>query len=207
MSTHSILIIEDDVLLCNNMKLLLQLEGYDVRIANNGKIGIAALREKRPDVILCDIMMPEMDGHSVLDAVKGEELLAEIPFIFITALGSRAEVRKGMTAGADDYLTKPFSSDELIAAVSTRIQRSESRRNHTLQLALQREQAILREATTEREREVLRLVGHGVTSKEIARQLGISMRTVNAHRTNLLDKLGAENAAMLARWAVIADRI
>jgi DNA-binding NarL/FixJ family response regulator len=204
---YSILIIENDAPISKNMQLILEIEGFDVRIASDGQSGITMLREMRPDLILCDIMMPDMDGHSVLGTLKKEYELSDIPFIFVSAMGDRTEIRRGMSAGADDYLPKPFSKEELVSAVIGRMHRLETIRQRSLNSAFREEQTILRERITDREREVLKLVGHGVTSKEIATCLGISFRTVEAHRTNLMSKLDATNAAKLARWAVIAEHM
>lgn len=204
---YSILIIEDDPSICCNMELILQMEGYDVRTACDGESGIAKVHEKRPDLILCDIMMPEMDGHMLLEVLKREGIHADILFIFVTALGERADVRRGMSAGADDYLTKPFTAEELLAAVTGRLHRLETIRLHSAKSAFQEEYSILRQQVSAREMEVLILVGHGATSKEIAGSLGISLRTVEVHRSNLMRKLEAANAAMLARWAVIAEQM
>jgi DNA-binding NarL/FixJ family response regulator len=202
---YSILIIEDDAQYRNSMELILKLEGFCVRTADTGIAGIAGGREKRPDLILCDIMMPGMDGHTVLELLQSEKTLADVPFIFVTALNSRAEVRRGMSEGADDYLTKPFSSDELIATVVGRLRKFENIRMHNTRPAFEKSQAILRQQITGREREVLLLVGNGATSKEIADQLGIRLNTVEVHRSNLMKKLNATNAAILARWAFIAE--
>ena len=84
---YSILIIEDDPSYASMMEVILLMEGFDVRTASDGQSGIAMLRDKRPDLTLCDIMMPEMDGHSVLEILKGDKTLADIPFVFVTALG------------------------------------------------------------------------------------------------------------------------
>jgi len=200
---YSILIIEDDPSYLSVMETILQMEGFDVCTAVDGESGLAMARKKRPDLILCDIMLPEMDGHSVLEALKGEVTLADVPFIFVTAMGGRADLRRGMSAGADDYLSKPFSADELLSAVAARIRRHEMiNPNH--KAVLQREQALLCKKITRREREVLLMVAQGNTSKKIADLLGISLKTVEVHRANLMNKLGVCNAASLARWAAIA---
>jgi DNA-binding NarL/FixJ family response regulator len=204
---YSILIIEDDPSYRNVMEVILQMEGFEVRTASGGASGIALLREKRPNLILCDIMMPEMDGHSVLDALKSEKKLADIPFIFVTALADRVDLRRGMSEGADDYLTKPFSADELVAAVTGRIRRNDRLMSRHDEPAYLKAQVILRQKITNREREVLLLVGQGVTSREIAERLKISLKTVEVHRANLMKKLVAPNAASLARWAVIAEHM
>lgn len=204
---YSILIIEDDPAYISMMEVILQMEGFDVRIATDGSSGLALLRQKRPDVILCDIMMPDMDGHRVLEAVKGERALADIPFIFVTALGERADVRLGMSAGADDYLSKPFSAFELLAAVTGRIRRHAMIHQKRRESDFQEERAVLRQKITRREREVLLMVGKGSTSRAIADRLGVCLKTVEVHRANLMNKLDAPNAATLARWAVIAEQM
>ena len=200
---YSILIIEDDPAYCSMMELILQMEGFDVHTASDGQSGLALLRAKRPDLILCDIMMPEMDGHSVLETLKGDDRLVDIPFIFVTALGERENVRGGMSAGADDYLPKPFSADELLAAVTGRIRRHEVIKLKHVKSAFHEEKAFLNHTITKREREVLLLVGHGATTREIAERLGIAPKTVEVHRANLMRKLDATNVAGLARWAFI----
>jgi DNA-binding NarL/FixJ family response regulator len=200
---HSILIIEDDPAYRSMMELILQMEGFDVRTASDGQSGFALLREKRPDLILCDIMMPEMDGHSVLEILKGDDTLLDIPFIFVTALGERQQVRGGMSAGADDYLPKPFSADELLAAVTGRIRRHEVIRSQHAKSAFHEEQTILIHKITKREREILVMVGQGATTKEIAERLKVAPKTVEVHRANLMRKLDVTNAAGLARWAFI----
>jgi DNA-binding NarL/FixJ family response regulator len=204
---YSILIVEDNPFYLSMMETMLQMEGFEVRAASDGASGLALLREKRSDLVLCDIMMPEMDGHSVLEALKGENTLADIPFIFVSALADRIDVRRGMTAGADDYLPKPFSADELLAAVTARIRRHDMITSGLGESAFQEERAVLRQKLTTREREVLLMVGQGATSRKIAELLGIRLKTVEVHRANLMKKLDAGNAASLARWAGIAERI
>ena len=204
---YSILIIEDDLSYRSMMDVILQLEGFEVRTALDGKSGLAMLREKRSDLILCDIMMPDMDGHSVLEALKGEKAFADIPFIFVTAMGDRVDFRRGMSAGADDYLPKPFVADELLAAVTGRIRRYEMINLHHATSVFQKEHAILRTKITKREHEVLLLVGQGATSRGIAERLGVAQKTVEMHRANLMHKLDAANAAVLTRWAVIAEQM
>lgn len=203
---YSILIIEDDPTYCGMMELILQMEGFDVRTATDGQSGLVMLREKRPDLILCDIMMPGMNGHSVLHALREDTTFFDIPFIFVTAMGEREQVRSGMSAGADDYLSKPFSAEELLAAVSGRIRRHEMRNAHRATPVFHTEQTILSKKITKRERQVLLMVGRGATSREIAERLGVSRKTVEVHRANLMRKLDVTNAAGLARWAVAADQ-
>lgn len=204
---NSILIIEDDPAYRSMMETILQMEGFEVRSADNGHSGLALIATQRPDLILCDIMMPGMDGHSVLETLRGRDALAEIPFIFVSALGERSDVRRGMTAGADDYLPKPFSAAELLAAVTSRLRRLEVFVQQNGNSDFHHEQLILSNKVTKREREVLLMVGQGATSKEIAKCLGVCLKTIEVHRANLMKKLDAPNAATLARWAIIAQQM
>ncbi|MDN3724188.1 response regulator [Aequorivita sp. SDUM287046] len=116
-----ILLIEDDTALRENTAELLELSGYAVFTAPNGKIGIEKAKSEMPDIIICDIMMPEIDGYGVLENVSSEERTKHIPFIFLSAKTEHKEIRKGMDMGADDYLTKPFDEQELLSAVESRL--------------------------------------------------------------------------------------
>jgi len=116
-----ILIIEDEPLIRQNTAEALELFGYSVLLAENGASGIQMVTEYRPDLIICDIMMPESDGYSVLQALQSDPATATVPFIFMSALADRKSVRRGMEVGADDYITKPFTSQELVTAVQTRL--------------------------------------------------------------------------------------
>jgi two-component system sensor histidine kinase/response regulator len=119
----SVLVIEDEELILENVCETLELEGFEVYSAENGRIGIQLARKHLPDVIVCDVMMPETDGHGVLVALRSEPATSTIPFIFLTAMASKEDMRHGMELGADDYVTKPFTSAELINAVNTRLHR------------------------------------------------------------------------------------
>lgn len=199
----SALIIEDDASFLESMRLVLKLEGFEVRTACNGEEGLASIRENRPDIVLCDIMMPRLDGHGVLENLRTGTDHADIPFIFVTALDNRQELRQGMTEGADDYLTKPFSAEELVAAVKGRLARMKLLTTNAPppRSRLDEEQITLLGRITAREREVLLMVANGITSREIARCLNISANTVEVHRANLMKKLNVENAAALGAWA------
>tara|TARA_R110002050_G_scaffold286468_3_gene437007 strand:+ start:89966 stop:91018 length:1053 start_codon:yes stop_codon:yes gene_type:complete len=119
-----ILLIEDDRALRENTEELLELSGYAVTTAPNGKIGIERAKEQLPDIIICDIMMPEVDGYGVLEDLSTDEKTKHIPFIFLSAKTEHKEIRKGMDMGADDYLTKPFEEEDLISAVESRLAKS-----------------------------------------------------------------------------------
>jgi DNA-binding response OmpR family regulator len=125
-----ILIIEDNAEIRDNTSEILTLAGYIALTAHNGKIGVDVALKEKPDLILCDIMMPELDGYGVLHILSKKPETAEIPFIFLTAKTEKSDVRKGMELGADDYLTKPFGDTELLNAVETRLRKHEIRRKH-----------------------------------------------------------------------------
>ena len=116
-----VILIEDDTALRENTAELLELSGYEVRTAPNGKVGLLEVANFFPDIIVCDIMMPLLDGYGVLEALSKDQSTKYIPFIFLSAKTEKHEVRKGMDLGADDYLTKPFDESDLISAIESRL--------------------------------------------------------------------------------------
>jgi EAL domain-containing protein (putative c-di-GMP-specific phosphodiesterase class I)/AmiR/NasT family two-component response regulator len=135
-----ILVIEDDRVIRENILKLLKAEGFDVTGAENGAIGLNAAVSNLPDVILCDVMMPQLDGYGVLVALRSHPVTATVPFVFLTGKADRSQVRQGMELGADDYLTKPFTKAELVGAVSSRLKK---------QAALAQQQDNLRSQSSE----------------------------------------------------------
>ena len=118
-----ILLIEDNDNIRNNTAEILALSNYKVIVAENGKIGVEKAMEHTPDLIICDIMMPVLDGYGVLHAVHKNYAIKNTPFIFLTAKTERSDFRKGMDLGADDYITKPFSGTDLLNAVDSRLKK------------------------------------------------------------------------------------
>ncbi len=116
-----VLLIEDDTVLRENTAEILELSNYIVFTASNGIEGVAVAKKEMPDIIVSDIMMPELDGYGVLEALSKDEQTKYIPFIFLSAKTERKDVRKGMDLGADDYITKPFDEEELISALESRM--------------------------------------------------------------------------------------
>lgn len=117
----TVLLIEDDVALRENTAELLELSNFKVLKASNGKTGLKLAKNQLPNIIVCDIMMPELDGYKVVELLSKNDATKYIPFIFLSAKTERKDVRKGMDLGADDYITKPFSEDELISAIKSRL--------------------------------------------------------------------------------------
>jgi CRP-like cAMP-binding protein/ActR/RegA family two-component response regulator len=121
-----ILLIEDNPEMRENIAEILELSNYEVLTAENGKVGVELAKTHRPDLIICDIMMPELDGYGVLRILGKLPETAGIPFIFLTAKAEKTDFRKGMKMGADDYLTKPFEEVELMDAIELRLRKSKS---------------------------------------------------------------------------------
>lgn len=116
-----ILLIEDNPEVRENTAEILSLANYEVHTAENGKVGVEMATREKPDLIICDIMMPELDGYGVLHILSKKPETASIPFIFLTAKTEKTDIRKGMTLGADDYLTKPFDDTDLLNAIEARL--------------------------------------------------------------------------------------
>jgi len=123
--SKKVLIIEDNNDIRENIAEILELAGYAVFTADNGKTGVDLALKNFPDIILCDIMMPELDGYGVLYMLNKNPQMAAIPFIFLTAKAERPDLRKGMEMGADDYLTKPFDDMELLNAIESRLKKKQ----------------------------------------------------------------------------------
>jgi DNA-binding response OmpR family regulator len=121
---NRILVIEDNTDVRENIQEILQLAGYDVDAAENGKVGVELALRTKPDLILCDIMMPELDGHGVLRILSKNVITAGTPFIFLTAKAEKEDFRRGMGLGADDYITKPFDDVVLLDSIEMRLARS-----------------------------------------------------------------------------------
>jgi DNA-binding NarL/FixJ family response regulator len=205
-----LLVIEDQPQMRTNLTLMLQLNGYEVAAAPDGRAGLEAVRTARPDLILCDVMMPELDGYAVLEALRQDDETAGIPFIFLTAKGDKVEQRTGMKLGADDYLTKPVTESDLLDSVRVRLERVSALERRVRERAAAKpdfsSSAPLRSlGLTEREAEVLLWVAQGKSSPDIAGILGISDTTAKKHVCNILEKLGLESrsAAMLRALEVL----
>ena len=200
-----ILIIEDEPSTRENLCEILELEGFASHAAANGKTGVAAALSELPDLILCDVTMPELDGHGVLSALRAEPATRQIPFIFLTAKGERQDVREGMNLGADDYLIKPVDVDDLLAAIEARLERSQQQAgfNPDFKSAVPLEKLGL----TPRDAEILLWVAQGKSNFETGIILTISATTVKKHLVHIFEKLGVEsrNAATLQALEILSS--
>ena len=188
----TILIIEDQPDMRENIATILEMEDYAVLEVGNGRDGIALSREEKPDLILCDVMMPEMDGYEVLQALRKDRTIAGTPFIFLTARGEKRDLREGMNLGADDYLTKPVSGADLLAAVSARLQR-EQKRSAGFNPDFSSSKPLETLGLTPREAEVLLWVAQGKSNPEVATILGAARNTIKVHLARIFEKIGADN--------------
>src|SRR5688500_5307146 len=125
-----ILLIEDNAEVRENTSEILELASYNVLVAPNGKAGVELAQKETPDLIICDIMMPELDGYGVLHILNMKPETAGIPFIFLTAKTEKTDSRKGMNLGADDYLTKPFDDTDLLNAIEARLRKAAMQHQH-----------------------------------------------------------------------------
>jgi two-component system sensor histidine kinase/response regulator len=120
-----ILVIEDEESVRENLVKLLDLEDFEAIGASNGSIGVKLAKEQTPDLIICDVMMPELDGYGVLNALRQDDTTATIPFIFLTAKAAKEDLRQGMELGASDYLHKPFTRAEILKVINTQLQKQQ----------------------------------------------------------------------------------
>ena len=192
---EKILVIDDDANMRRLISALLAAEGYQIVAANNGRDGLALARKEKPALVICDITMPEMNGHRVLESLRGDAATAHLPFVFLTGWGEREDLRTGMNLGADDYLVKPVEPLELLAAVSARLRRRKQAGVSRAASVADATPAALAAALglTPREAELLSWVVLGKTNPEIGIILSIQLTTVKKHLESIFAKLGVEN--------------
>lgn len=193
-----ILVIEDEASTLENLVLMLEMEGFKPFGAPNGRAGVTLAQRELPDVILCDVSMPELDGHGVLQALRAEAKTASIPFIFLTARGDKKDIRVGMNLGADDYLTKPASAEDVLNAINTRLKRQQQNasaavQNIDLKPNFDSAKPLESLGLTPREAEVLLWIAQGKSNADVATILGCAENTVKVHIARMFEKLGVEN--------------
>jgi RNA polymerase sigma factor (sigma-70 family) len=195
----TVYVIDDDAAVRDSIALMLGLEGYRTALFADAEAFLAAWREDWAGCVIADVRLPGRSGVELQEAIRERGIA--LPFVIITAHGDVATARAAFRAQAVDFLEKPFDNAHLRAAVETafaleerRMQREDARRADVEKLA----------RLTAREREVLEQAALGLHAKEIAAALGISPRTVEVHKTRIMDKLGVRNVAELVRFAMAA---
>jgi len=192
-----ILIIDDYEPLLDEIVEFLNIEGYEAISAKNGAEGIQMAQDFLPDLIICDINMPKIDGYQVYKLLQTIPETINIPFIFLTAKVQAEDFKKGLKLGVDDYITKPFEIDDILNSIEKTIKKYERLKN------INKDNEIIIDVNlTKREEEVLSLICKGLTNKEISDKLFISNRTVGNHRANILLKTDTKNTANLVAFAI-----
>jgi len=204
-----ILVIEDEPEMRRNITTLLRYYDYEPLGAANGREGVEMARRENPDLILCDVMMPELDGYGVLQALQTDEKLSRIPFIFLTAKGEKNDQRSGMDLGADDYLTKPVVNAELVRAIEARLRRAERQTNREFKPDFSSSDPLIKLGLTPRAAEALLWLAQGKTNSDIATILGITESTVKKHVQEMFQKLGVETrgAATVRALEALSSRV
>jgi DNA-binding NarL/FixJ family response regulator len=199
-----LLLIDDDPNLILLVKDYLEFRGYQVTTAENGREALEILEGETPDMIICDVMMPEMDGYSLVKHVRDNPKTSWIPVLFLSAKGQSQDRVKGLNTGADVYMVKPFEPEELVAQVESSLKQASRLIQHqnqggdsapTIQVPFDVE-------LTPTELKVVQFVARGMANREIAEELKVSQRTIESHVSNMLGKTGLHNRTELARWAM-----
>lgn len=199
-----LLLIDDDPNLILLVRDYLEFRGYEVVTAGNGREALDVLGGLVPDMIICDVMMPEMDGYAFVEQVRQDPGKSWIPILFLSAKGQSQDRVKGLTTGADVYMVKPFEPEELVAQVESSLKQASRLIHHqtkasagapTIQVPFDVE-------LTPTELKVVQFVARGMANREIAEELKVSQRTIESHVSNMLGKTGLHNRTELARWAM-----
>ena len=203
MNNTLILVIEDEKALRENISEIIAHYGFRVISTPTGEEGLTMALEYNPDIIICDIMLPGIDGFEVFARIKQLPQLSSTAFMFLTAKSTRSDTRIGMNMGADDYLTKPFTKEELVNSIRARLEKLSKKNKHQL------EKDELIEATLEKmtsltkaERKVLNAISEGYTTPQIAQKLFVSKKTIENHRVNISRKLNLSGPNSLISFAL-----
>ncbi|MBA2749590.1 MAG: response regulator transcription factor [Tatlockia sp.] len=199
-----LLLIDDDPNLILLVKDYLEFRGYEVITAENGREALDVLETDVPDMIVCDVMMPEMDGYDFVSNVRENERTSWIPVLFLSAKGQPQDRVKGLNVGADVYMVKPFEPEELVAQVEASLKQAYRQRQQSTEGADNESkiQVPFDVHLTQTEMKVVQFVARGLANKNIADELNVSQRTVESHVSNMLGKTGLHNRTELARWAI-----
>jgi DNA-binding NarL/FixJ family response regulator len=198
-----LLLIDDDPNLILLVKDYLEFRGYEVVAAENGREALEILEQQIPDMIICDVMMPEMDGYTFVEQVRQDSRTSWIPVLFLSAKGQSQDRVKGLSKGADVYMVKPFEPEELVAQVESSLKQANrlirySKGSDPTQKIKVPDSVEL----TPTELKVVQLVAQGMANRDIAEKLEVSQRTIESHVSNMLNKTNLHNRTELARWAI-----
>lgn len=203
-----LLLIDDDPNLILLVKDYLEFRGYDVTTAENGREALEILEKEMPDMIICDVMMPEMDGYAFVEQVRKDPRTNWIPVLFLSAKGQSQDRVKGLNTGADVYMVKPFEPEELVSQVEASLKQAGRLLDHQIKLGTTgpKIQVPFDVELTPTETKVVQFVARGMANREIAEAMKVSQRTIESHVSNMLAKTGLHNRTELARWAIESQR-
>jgi DNA-binding NarL/FixJ family response regulator len=205
-NTKQLLLIDDDPNLILLVKDYLEFRGYEVITAENGREALEVLERQLPDMMICDVMMPEMDGYAFVEQIRQDPRTSWIPVLFLSAKGQSQDRIKGLSKGADVYMVKPFEPEELVAQVESSIKQANRFINNsggkqgkelspTINVPFDVD-------LTPTELKVVQFVAQGMKNQDIAEKMSVSQRTIESHVSNMLGKTGLKNRTELARWAI-----
>lgn len=198
-----LLLIDDDPNLILLVQDYLEFRGYQITTASNGAEGLQALEDNIPDLIICDVMMPEMDGFTFIQNVRQDPKTSWVPVIFLSAKSQIQDRIQGLNQGADVYLVKPFEPEELVAQVESSLSQAKRMLNYsggTSKASMI--QVPSNVELTPTETKVVSYVSQGLSNREISEKLNVSQRTIESHVSNMLNKTNLSNRTELARWAM-----
>jgi DNA-binding NarL/FixJ family response regulator len=205
-----LLLIDDDPNLILLVKDYLEFGGYQVVTAENGREALEFLEQELPDLIICDVMMPEMDGYTFVERLREDARTSWIPVVFLSAKGQSQDRIRGLNKGADVYIVKPFEPEELVAQVESSLRQANRLLKHTSRASLDettRLKVPQNVELTPTELKVIQLVAQGMANREIAIRLKVSQRTIESHVSNMLNKTNLSNRTELARWAIESNML
>ncbi|HIK30024.1 MAG TPA: response regulator transcription factor [Oscillatoriales cyanobacterium M4454_W2019_049] len=203
-SQKRLLLIDDDPNLILLVKDYLEFRGYEVVAAGNGIEALESLKQKLPDLIVCDVMMPEMDGYTFVQHIREDARTNWIPVLFLSAKGQSQDRVKGLNTGADVYMSKPFEPEELVAQVESLLRQTSRILEGKVTKGENGPKLRVRPKVelTPTEQKVVNWVAKGLANREIAIAMNVSQRTIESHVSNMLAKTGLHNRTELARWAI-----
>ena len=208
MSKH-LLIVDDEPNLLRAVAACLRGEGYEVETARSGEEALVQIAQRLPDLIVSDIRMPRMDGYALARQLRNNPRTHLIPIVFLTAKDESSERIAGIRSGVDAYLTKPFEPDELVAVIGnilTRVERTHAEIARLIGSNIREQIAFTDEDLTEAEQRIASAVASGLSNKEIAADLGVSVRTVENHISHILAKKHFDNRVEIARYVLARQR-
>jgi DNA-binding NarL/FixJ family response regulator len=204
-----LLVVDDEVNLLRAVEACLRAEGLEIVTARSGAEALVSVAQTVPDLIVSDIRMPGMSGYELAQQLRASSRTALVPVVFLTAKGERGDRIEGFRSGVDAYLTKPFEPDELIAVIKNilnRVERTHAEIARLMGGQIQEHTEFYDEQLTEAENRIARAVARGLSNKEIAAELEISVRTVENHISHILDKKRFNNRVEIARYVIESDR-